>query len=141
VIQGNRIGTNAAGTAKVPNGWGGIFLSGSTDNLIGGDGADSFNFDKTYLSSNAGIDTVADFYRAQGDFIKVHSMDANTATLGDDDFKFIGTQAFHHIAGELHYVVEGANSIIQGDVNGDGTADFSIKVLGITSVTGSDFFL
>src|SRR5439155_6254117 len=36
VIQGNFIGTNAAGTAALPNTHNGVFLSTSTDNLVGG---------------------------------------------------------------------------------------------------------
>jgi hypothetical protein len=37
---------------------------------------------------------------------------------------------FTHHAGELRYKVSGANTIVSGDVNGDGKADFSIVLKG-----------
>lgn len=36
VVRGNRIGTNAAGTAVIPNGVNGISLSGGSDHVVGG---------------------------------------------------------------------------------------------------------
>ncbi len=43
IIQGNRIGTNAAGTAAIPNGGQGIFLQDHVGNLIGGTAAGAGN--------------------------------------------------------------------------------------------------
>ncbi len=48
VIQGNRIGTNAAGTSAIPNGWHGIHIrsgnsGATTDTMIGGTGAGEGN--------------------------------------------------------------------------------------------------
>lgn len=60
---------------------------------------------------------------------------------GNQAFKWIAYQAFHHKAGELHYVRSGANLVVEGDVNGDGRADFQIQ-LNAKSVLGStDFYL
>jgi Ca2+-binding RTX toxin-like protein len=141
--RGDDVITGGGGNDTLAGGAGNDILSGGGGNdvLLGGTGSDVFLFDKTYLQPPGGIDTIGDFSSAQGDKIKLHSMDANTNTLVDDNFKFIGTQAFHHVAGELHYLVQGGNSIIQGDVNGDGIADFSIKVLGVTTLNSTDFFL
>jgi CSLREA domain-containing protein len=50
VIQGNYIGTNAAGSAAIPNGTG-MVLVGTTGTLIGGDGAGEGNL----ISGNTGI--------------------------------------------------------------------------------------
>ena len=36
VVQGNRIGTNAAGTAAIPNAFQGIWIAGASNNTIGG---------------------------------------------------------------------------------------------------------
>ncbi len=60
---------------------------------------------------------------------------------GNQAFKFIGVQAFHGIAGELHYVTSGGSRIVEGDVNGDGKADFQIKITGLVTLTGGDFVL
>ena len=68
-------------------------------------------------------------------------MDANIKTTADDNFKFIGTSAFHHVADELRYVVQGSNVLVQGDTNGDGVSDFSIKLINVHSLQSSDFLL
>lgn len=131
------------GNDTLQGGTGNDYLAGNGGNdfLVGGSGNDTFVFDNTYLTTTNNTDTIVDFLSSQGDKIKVHSMDAITSTAKDNDFKFIGAQAFHKVAGELHYVVDGNNAIIQGDVNGDGIADFSIKVLSVTSFNASDFLL
>lgn len=114
--------------------------NGGNDILTGGAGADTFIFEKTY-SKASGTDTVTDFSSAQGDRLKMHSIDANSATAADEDFKFIATSAFHHVAGELRFSTDGHSVTVQADINGDGVADFSIKLLGITTITSHDFIL
>jgi CSLREA domain-containing protein len=42
-VQGNRIGTTADGTAALPNGFNGVLLSNSSDNMIGGEEAGAGN--------------------------------------------------------------------------------------------------
>ena len=130
------------GNDTLVGGAGNDYLTGSAGNniLIGGTGADQFVFSKTYPTSGS-MDTIADFSHAQGDKINVHSIDANIATTQDDDFKFIGTQAFDHTAGELRYYVSGGDAYVQGDVNGDGVPDFTIKLMGVTSLVSADFML
>jgi parallel beta-helix repeat protein len=112
--------------------------NGGNDKLTGAAGADTFIFSKGY-PAGGGVDSVTDFSSSQHDKLNVHSIDARSATAGDDDFKFIATQNFHHISGELRYVVSGSNAVVQGDVNGDGLADFTINVLGVHSLQASDF--
>ncbi|WP_165843969.1 right-handed parallel beta-helix repeat-containing protein [Phenylobacterium kunshanense] len=121
-------------------GAGADLLSGSRghDVLQGDAGADTFNFAKDY-PTNGGFDIIVDFDRTEGDIINLHSIDANTATTGDDAFAFIGQDAFHKVAGELRVKVSDGNSIIEGDVDGDGVADFSIKVMGVTDLSSNDF--
>ena len=52
---------------------------------------------------------------------------------------------FHHKAGELHYVEHGTYVTVEGDVNGDGKADFQIDVHNaandLTSLLKADFVL
>ena len=45
------------------------------------------------------------------------------------------------MAGQLHYVAAGANVIVEGDINGDGTADFQIVVNNTSSLSSGDFAL
>lgn len=47
IVEGNRIGTNAAGTAAIPNGTGILLASGASNNTIGGPGASSNLIDGT----------------------------------------------------------------------------------------------
>lgn len=80
-------------------------------------------------------DSITDFQHNQHDKIDLHSIDANVVSL-DEAFHFIGAARFHQQAGELRY----ARHILQGDVDGDGTADFQIHVNAATLVRG-DFVL
>jgi Ca2+-binding RTX toxin-like protein len=140
--RGNDTVTGLTGNDTLVGGNGDDNLAGAdgSDVLKGGAGADTFVFGKTYVT-DADVDTVTDFASAQRDRLNVHSIDANSGVTGDQDFKFISTQGFHSVAGELRYAADGANTIVQGDINGDGMADFSIKVLGIHSFAATDFFL
>lgn len=60
---------------------------------------------------------------------------------GNQAFKFIKKQDFHDKKGELRYKVKKGDAIVQGDVNGDGKADFSIHVDNVSKLKASDFDL
>ena len=51
---------------------------------------------------------------------------------------FIDDEAFSGVAGELRFVHDSVDGLLEGDVNGDATADFTIELLGVTSLTGDD---
>jgi hypothetical protein len=54
-------------------------------------------------------------------------IDADTdGTAGNQAFKFIGATAFSGVDGQLRF----AGGVLQGDVNGDRTADIEIRVVG-----------
>jgi Ca2+-binding RTX toxin-like protein len=119
--------------------WGG----GGADTLIGGADADRFIFkalsDST--TSTRGRDAIVDFTHSV-DRIDLGSIDANSRAKGDQAFHFIGAQDFHDRAGELHFVRTSAgDTMIQGDVNGDGKADFAIRLVGHISLNSGDFML
>ena len=59
---------------------------------------------------------------------------------GNQKFKFIGKHDFHDTKGELRYEDKGAKVVVQGDVNGDGKADFEILVK-LGSLEKGDFIL
>ena len=68
------------------------------------------------------------------------AIDAKSGTVADDGFNFIGSSAFSHTAGELRAVV-GATTVITGDVDGNGTADFRIVLDNAVTLAGGDFVL
>jgi Ca2+-binding RTX toxin-like protein len=111
---------------------------GGTDQLIGGSGADRFVFDDVAGSPTQAPDLVFDFNAVQGDRIDVSGIDAISGTTENDEFNFIGDDAFSGSAGELRFVHDLADGLLEGDVNGDGTADMTIELLGVTSLTGDD---
>jgi serralysin len=112
------------------------------DKLFGGPGADTFRFNLPRESLVRAPDQIMDFHRGQHDQIDLSNIDANTHLDGDQAFHFIGTHAFHHRAGELHIVRLGAGHLFaEGDVNGDGRADFRIDVHGANTLVHGDFVL
>jgi Ca2+-binding RTX toxin-like protein len=115
---------------------------GGNDLLIGGGGGDTFNFASDYPKTGA-MDVIADFSRAEGDIVRLHSIDANiTNALGTNDaFRFIGEQAFSKRAGELKVDYRNGDAFISGDVNGDGVADFLIRMVGAKNLSAADFIL
>lgn len=113
------------------------------DKLYGGTGADTFVFlsvkDSTVAA--AGRDMIFDFSQKESDRINLKVIDADTTLANDQAFTFIGSKAFSKDAGELRYVKTGGDTYIQGDVNGDGKADFMIGVDASINFTKADFIL
>ena len=86
-------------------------------------------------------------FKHLSDKIDLKDIDASLKLTGDQAFKFIGQQAFHHIAGELHFIkVDKPGTaldmtIVEGDRNGDGVADFQIELSHLVALTKADFVL
>ncbi|MGO1079397.1 calcium-binding protein [Inquilinus sp. CA228] len=131
--------------ANVLQGWNGndaLFGRAGKDTLTGGAGGDRFTF--TALSDSvvgANADRITDFSRAQGDRIDLAAIDARFTVVGDQAFSFIGTAAFTGVAGQLHYWHDAGRTIVSGDVNGNGTADFNITLTGTIALVAGDFVL
>lgn len=101
------------------------------DILIGGAGIDFFQFSTLNDFGN----TIVDF--TPGDKIDVSKFDTNAGAAGDQAFAFIGAAAFSNAAGQLRY----ANGLLEGDVDGNGLADFSVIVANATPLNSGDFLL
>ena len=115
-----------------------------TDRLIGGAMSDIFSFT---AASDSGVtaatrDTIEDFEDGV-DLIDLRFIDANTRNgSGDDAFSFIGTGAFSGAAGQLRFYDAGGSMIVEGDINGDRLADFSIEVFtGALPLAATGFLL
>jgi Ca2+-binding RTX toxin-like protein len=138
---GNDLLTGAAGNDSLIGGAGADTLVGGTgaDKLSGGAGNDLFVFTGTGDSTAKQRDTITDF--ATGDRIDLHLIDANTSLSGDQAFSFIGSAGFGRKAGQLRAYKSGSSTMIAGDVNGDGAADFQIQLTRQTTLSATDFVL
>lgn len=111
------------------------------DLLWGGSGADVFDFNSVRDSGRGiGADRILDF-EAGADLIDLHDIDAASGRPGNQQFRWIGETAFHEAKGELRYSAKGANAVVEGDVNGDGRADFQIVIKNVSTLDGEDFLL
>ena len=118
-----------------------VLLGGSgADKLIGGlgrdkmsgeTGADDFIFTSaTFAGTGASRDVIADFEH------RVDDIDLGGFMAGGE---FIGNSAFEDVAGQVRY--NKATGILQGDVNGDGNADFEIGFTNKPVLSAADFIL
>lgn len=111
------------------------------DHLIGGEGSDVFEFGAVTDSSASEADLILDFSQTQGDVIDIGRIDAAATSATDDAFLWLGTGAFTGQEGELRYEAVGGNARVEGDVDGDGNADFAILLRGIDRLSGGEFLL
>jgi hypothetical protein len=133
-LGGNDSITAAAG-ADVLNGGAG------KDTLAGALGADTFDYNiKSETPKGANHDVILDFsgVGGDGDHIDLAGIDANSAKHGNQDFKFINGK-FHHRPGELHVLTKVGFFLVEGDINGDGKADFQIEVHSAAALVRDDF--
>ena len=111
------------------------------DLLYGGNGLDTFSFDDGDSGATlATADRILDFNLAQNDRFNLVQIDA-IAGGADNAFTFIGTAAFGGVAGQLRYQQVGGNTQLMGDVNGDGVADFIIRIDGLHALSAGNFTL
>jgi Ca2+-binding RTX toxin-like protein len=144
-IQGNKLGANehlnfvgfneTDGNFRLIGGAGSDYLlgGGGADMIFGGlgidhmdgwTGNDVFVYRSAADSSAAAPDLIDNL--SAGDLIDLRMIDADTGSSGDQAFAFIGSDAFHHVAGELRVFGDGGNWTLQADTDGDGAADFAI---------------
>lgn len=87
---------------------------------------------------------ITDFKRSK-DKIDLSAIDAKEGFKPNDKFIFKGDDAFTGRAGELHWVKRGSEdtkiTIVEGDIDGNGKADFQIELSGHINLTASDLIL
>ncbi|WDR06243.1 M10 family metallopeptidase C-terminal domain-containing protein [Devosia rhodophyticola] len=114
------------------------------DIMTGGSGSDIFQFKSLsdMGSTSRSRDVIRDFEHGQ-DKIDLSALDANSTVSGNQEFAFLAQddQLFNRKAGELAWHTEGRNTIIQGDINGDGIHDFEIQLRGHIALDAGDFIL
>ena len=130
------------GNDRLDGGAGNDWLEGGAgqDGLTGGTGADQFVFrDGDFAGANAAnADRITDFTHGE-DHIRLNFVDADSSIDGDQAFAFLGSAAFDNHAGELRYEQISGNTYVEGDTNGDGVADFMIRVDGLHTLVSGDF--
>ena len=101
---------------------------GGVDMLTGGTGADTFTFttpEESGYELLVPFDQITDFSAAQVDKIDLSAIDADMTIAGNQAFWFIGNNnEFTNVAGQLRF----NSGHLQGDLDGDGLADFEIHV-------------
>lgn len=143
---GNDIIISNSGNDQLDGGDGDDTLNGGrgADILTGGKGTDLFAFSsiKDLNKAEQKIDVITDF--KSGEDVLLLSFDHDTKTKDTQSGKFIGEEPFTKVAGQIRYVSriteEGPITFIQGDTNGDGSYDWMIKLLGVSSLTKGDFW-
>jgi Ca2+-binding RTX toxin-like protein len=129
-----------AGDDNVFGGQGADLLYGAlgADQLDGSGGADTYVYRATAESTAASTDTVQ---LGDGDRIDLSTIDADGAAAGNQAFTFIGSQAFGNVAGQLRAAQSGNIWVVEGDVDGNGTADLVINVTSVDAIVAGDFIL
>lgn len=112
------------------------------DTLTGGTDADTFVVEgfRDSARNPRRADTITDFASADGDRIDLSMIDA-IAGAADDPFAFLGRAAFTGTEGELRFARARGDLVIMGDVNGDGRADFAIRLEDVGAILAADLVL
>ena len=107
---------------------------GGPDRMFGNDGADQFIFKS--ISETTG-DGIVDFVHGE-DRVNLRGIDA-IAGGGDSPFHFDGAQ--FQGAGSLRAVTANGQTRVEGDLDGDGKADFTLVLSGVHRLSVEDFVL
>ena len=134
--------TTLIGIGEIDLGAGDDTVIGTTgaDTLTGGAGADRFVYTALGQSVAGSGDEITDF-EAGTDRLDLTAIDANGDPAdGDTAFTFIGVDAdFTGTAGELRFLDK--KDLLQGDLDGDGVADFEVTLAGVRELSANDIDL
>ena len=114
------------------------------DTIVGGGGHDTMwgnGGNNIFVFHSAADATPGQDLTTIGDFTPGHDrIDLSAITTpGGQPLHFVGTAAFSDTPGEVNEVASFGNTIVEGDVNGDGTPDFEILLYGAKTLSTSDF--
>ena len=149
-LTGNRFGNALTGN----NGNDKLYGNVGADTLNGGSGKDVMyagkdrHIDVFIFSSTDDTGTTArtrdqilQFDRGE-DFIDLSAIDSNSALAGDQSFDYYGKKARSFTEeNSIWYYKAGANIVVRGDVDGDGSFDFEIQINGLKAIGVNDFIL
>lgn len=144
--EANRL-VGGGGADRLLGGDGADVLAGGEgkDVVAGGGGADVFVFAsiKEFAGKAlAAADQILDFSKTDGDRIDLSAIDAVKSTTGiNEAFTWISGAAFGKKAGELSYTVSQGIGVVMGDIDGNGAADFAIRIDGAPTLVATDFVL
>jgi Ca2+-binding RTX toxin-like protein len=123
-----------------------ILGSLGADLLGGGGGADTFRYDSAEDSTSESMDRILAF-AAGTDKIDLTRTDADSHSAGNQAFRWIGSEEFSGggsaSAGELRAYQSDGIWFVEGDTDGDGSADLAISLAleGQEPLAAGDFFL
>ncbi|HEX9948286.1 MAG TPA: calcium-binding protein [Allosphingosinicella sp.] len=140
--DGNDELRGSGGNDILDGGVGDDYLIGSSGADIYTGGANSDLIQIGYFDSGTGVDAdrITDFETGI-DLIDLSGWDADFNAPGNQAFTFIDSDAFTSTAGELRTFFDGVDTWIQGDITGDGLADFEIRLDGVVTLASWDFLL
>jgi len=127
-----------------------LYGGGGGDLMTGGDGNDRFFFKSLddFATAGHGRDLITDFVPGE-DVIDLSAI--NPPTQIPTAFTFVGTHDFSGTPSnisplppgpfELRYEIKGNKTVVGGDVDGDGTPDFKLWLVGRMDLHASDFLL
>ncbi|MDB5469722.1 MAG: hemolysin-type calcium-binding repeat family protein [Caulobacter sp.] len=129
-LDGNDTLAGGAGVDSLTGGRG-------NDRMAGGAGADTFILTADSLGPHMHEkDRISDFSNGDGDLINLTAIDADSTTDGDQAFTAVAK--FSGVAGEMALSYKGGTTTLKLDVDGDGKADYTLKINGdLTTHTGT----
>ncbi|MBN3923040.1 calcium-binding protein [Nostoc sp. NMS4] len=138
---GNDLLNGGNGSDTLVGGDGNDVLVGGNGNdlLTGGSGNDIFKYNSISETPLSSRDLISDFRgngNLPGDRIDLSTIDANFNIGGNQAFTFIGSGQFT-APGQIRY----SGGIIQGNTDGNLSANFEIRLIGAPQVVSSDFIL
>jgi serralysin len=152
-------GTSGRDALYGDNGRDTLIGRGGADTLIGGNGADvlrggggadffQFNSVKEIGKAEGKRDVIVDWNPLK-DYIDLRNIDARVPSAADNKFTFIAAEGddFSGAKGELRWVRDNNagtshdRTLVMGDVDGNGKADFVLEITGLHTMQALDFLL